>query len=145
MRIAVASDHAGFIQKQPLINYIADELGCEVIDLGPDTDDRVDYPDFGAKAGRFVAEGGADFGVCICGTGIGIAVSAGKIPGIRASSITSPEFAALFRQHNDGNVIGLSGRFVDLEVNKAIVKTFLTTEFEGGRHAGRVEKINALD
>lgn len=144
MRVAIASDHAGFIQKQPMIDYMTG-LGHEVVDLGPDTDDRVDYPDFGEKVGRHVAAGDADRGVCICGTGIGIAISAGKIPGIRASSITSPEFAALFRQHNDGNVIGLSGRFVDLEVNEEIVKTFLSTDFEGGRHAGRVEKINALD
>ncbi|WP_102338248.1 ribose 5-phosphate isomerase B [Collinsella provencensis] len=144
MRVAIASDHAGFIQKQPMIDYMTG-LGYEVIDLGPENDDRVDYPDFGEKVGRYVAAGNADRGVCICGTGIGIAVAAGKIPGIRASSITSPEFAALFRQHNDGNVIGLSGRFVDLEVNEEIVKTFLTTDFEGGRHAGRVEKINALD
>lgn len=144
MRVAIASDHAGFTQKQPLIDFMT-ELGYEVIDLGPDTDDRVDYPDFGAKLGRYVAEGKADRGVGVCGTGIGIAISAGKIAGIRASSITSPEFAALLRQHNDGNVIGLSGRFVGLEANKEIVRTFLTTEFEGGRHAGRVEKINALD
>lgn len=144
MRVAIASDHAGFIQKQPMIDYMTG-LGYEVIDLGPENDDRVDYPDFGEKVGRYVAAGNADRGVCICGTGIGIAVAAGKIPGIRASSITSPEFAALFRQHNDGNVIGLSGRFVDLEVNEEIVETFLTTDFEGGRHAGRVEKINALD
>ncbi len=144
MRVAIASDHAGFIQKQPMIDYMTG-LGYEVIDLGPENDDRVDYPDFGEKVGRYVAAGNADRGVCICGTGIGIAVAADKIPGIRASSITSPEFAALFRQHNDGNVIGLSGRFVDLEVNEEIVKTFLTTDFEGGRHAGRVEKINALD
>lgn len=145
MRVAIASDHAGFIQKQPMIDFLTNELGCEVIDLGPATDDRVDYPDFGEKVGRCVAAGDADRGVCICGTGIGIAVAAGKVAGVRASSITSPEFAALFRQHNDGNVIGLSGRFVDLEVNQEIVKTFLTTDFEGGRHADRVAKINALD
>ncbi len=145
MRVAIASDHAGFIQKQPMIDYLTNELGCEVIDLGPATDDRVDYPDFGEKVGRCVAAGDADRGVCICGTGIGIAVAAGKVAGVRASSITTPEFAALFRQHNDGNVIGLSGRFVDLEVNQEIAKVFLTTDFEGGRHADRVAKINALD
>lgn len=145
MRIAIASDHAGFEQKQMLVAYIADELGHEVIDLGPDTDDRVDYPDFGAKVGRAVAAGEADRGVCVCGTGIGIAVAADKIPGVRASSITTPEFADLFRRHNDGNVIGLSGRFVDPQVNRDIVKVFLTSEFEGGRHAQRVAKIMKLD
>ena len=145
MRIAIGSDHAGFEQKQMLRDYIANELGHEVIDLGPDTDDRCDYPDFGAKVGRFVAAGDADFGVCVCGTGIGIAVAADKVPGVRASSITSPEFADLFRRHNDGNVIGLSGRFVAPEVNREIVRTFLTSEFEGGRHAERVAKIMKLD
>lgn len=145
MRIAIASDHAGFDQKQILKGYLADELGHEVIDLGPDTGDRVDYPDYGAKVGRYVSEGKADRGVAVCGTGIGIAIAAGKIAGIRASSITTPEFAALFREHNDGNVIGLSGRFVDLDVNKEILRVFLSTEFGGGRHAGRVEKIDALD
>lgn len=145
MRIAIGSDHAGFEQKQMLAEYIANELGHEVIDLGPDTDDRCDYPDFGEKVGRCVAAGDADRGVCVCGTGIGIAVAADKVAGVRASSITTPEFAELFRLHNDGNVIGLSGRFVEPEVNREIVKVFLATEFEGGRHAGRVAKIMALD
>lgn len=145
MRIAIGSDHAGFEQKQMLAEYIANELGYEVIDLGPDTDDRCDYPDFGEKVGRCVAAGDADRGVCVCGTGIGIAVAADKVAGVRASSITTPEFAELFRLHNDGNVIGLSGRFVEPEVNREIVKVFLATEFEGGRHADRVAKIMALD
>lgn len=145
MRIAIGSDHAGFEQKQMLVDYLVSELGHEVIDLGPDTDDRVDYPDYGEKVARCVAAGDADRGVCVCGTGIGIAVAADKVAGIRASSITSVQFAELFRQHNDGNVIGLSGRFIDPELNREIVKTFLTTEFEGGRHADRVAKIMALD
>ena len=145
MRIAIGSDHAGFEQKQMLVDYLANELGHEVIDLGPDNDDRVDYPDYGAKVGRCVASGEADRGVCVCGTGIGIAVAADKIAGVRASSITTPEFADLFRRHNDGNVIGLSGRFVDPEANRDTVRVFLTSEFEGGRHAGRVEKIMQLD
>ena len=145
MRIAIGSDHAGFEQKQMLAEYIANELGHEVIDLGPDTDDRCDYPDFGEKVGRCVAAGDADRGVCVCGTGIGIAVAADKVAGVRASSITTPEFAELFRLHNDGNVIGLSGRFVEPEANREIVKVFLATEFEGGRHADRVAKIMALD
>lgn len=145
MRIAIGSDHAGFEQKQMLKDYIQNELGHEVIDLGPDTDDRCDYPDFGEKVGRYVASGQADRGVCVCGTGIGIAVSADKVAGVRASSITTPEFADLFRRHNDGNVIGLSGRFVDPEVNREIVRVFLTSEFEGGRHAQRVAKIMKLD
>lgn len=145
MRVAIASDHAGFEQKQQLASYLASELGQDVIDLGPDTDDRVDYPDYANKVAQAVADGTAERGVLVCGTGIGMALTADKVAGIRASSITSPEFAALFREHNNGNVICLSGRFVDLEVNEEIVKTFLTQEFGGGRHEQRVAKITALD
>lgn len=145
MRVAVGSDHAGFEQKQKLAAYIADELGYEVIDLGTTNEESVDYPDYAEKVARFVAAGEAERGVLVCGTGIGVSLAADKVAGIRASSITSPEFAALFRQHNDGNVVCLSGRFVDLDVNKEIVRVFLSTEFEGGRHTRRVDKINALD
>lgn len=145
MRVAIASDHGGFDQKEPLSAYMADELKCEVIDLGPSTADSVDYPDYAAKVAEAVSAGDADRGVLICGTGIGMAVAADKVAGVRASSITSPAFAELFRQHNNGNVVCLSGRFIDLEVNKEIVKTFLETPFEGGRHERRVAKISALD
>lgn len=145
MRIAIASDHGGFEQKQALATYIADELGFDVTDMGPDTDASVDYPDYAAPVAKAVSAGEADRGVLVCGTGIGMAVAADKVAGVRASSITSVPFAELFRQHNNGNVVCLSGRFVDLEVNKEIVKTFLTTEFEGGRHEARVAKIMALD
>lgn len=145
MRVAIASDHGGFDQKGALADFVATELSCDVRDFGPETGDSVDYPDYAVKVAQAVSSGDADFGVLICGTGIGMAVAADKVSGVRASSITSPAFAELFRQHNNGNVVCLSGRFVDLEVNKQIVKTFLTTEFEGGRHERRVEKIMALD
>lgn len=145
MRIAIASDHGGFDQKGPLASYIVDELGHEVVDLGPDTADSVDYPDYAEKVARAVSSGDADFGVLICGTGIGMSIAANKVAGVRASSITSPAFAELFRQHNNGNVLCLSGRFVELDANKQIVKTFLETPFEGGRHDRRVAKIAALE
>lgn len=145
MRVAIASDHAGFEQKQQLVDYLKNELGEEVQDLGPENEERVDYPDFAEKVARAVSSGEADRGVLVCGTGIGMALAADKVPGVRASSITTPDFADLFRRHNNGNVVCLSGRFVDLAVNEEIVKVFLTTEFEGGRHAQRVEKIMALD
>ncbi len=145
MRVAIASDHAGFEQKQQLASYLASELGQDVIDLGPDTDDRVDYPDYANKVAQAVADGTAERGVLVCGTGIGMALTADKVAGIRASSITSPEFAALFREHNDGNVLCLSGRFVDPAVNKECIKVFLETEFGGGRHQQRVDKIMAND
>ena len=145
MRIVIGADHGGFEQKQELKAYIANELDCEVEDMGCDSTESVDYPDYAAPVARAVAEGSADFGVLVCGTGIGMAIAADKIDGVRASSITSPAFAELFRQHNNGNVVCLSGRFVDLDVNKEIVKTFLTTAFEGGRHEGRIAKITALE
>lgn len=145
MRVAIASDHAGFIQKAPLVDFLVNEMGCDVMDLGPDTEDRVDYPDYAGKVARAVASGDADRGVLVCGTGIGMALAADKVAGVRASSITTPDFADLFRRHNDGNVVCLSGRFVDLDVNKDIVRVFLTSEFEGGRHAQRVAKIMKLD
>jgi ribose 5-phosphate isomerase B len=144
MRIAIASDHAGFEQKQRLVEFIKG-LGYEVSDFGPDSDERVDYPDFAEKVGHAVARGEADRGVLICGTGIGMAIAADKICGIRCCAITTPEFADLSRRHNDLNVIALSGRFVSLEQNERILKVFLTGEFEGGRHARRVAKVMALD
>ena len=127
MRISIASDHAGFEQKQALALY-QKESGHEVSDRGPADDGRVDYPDFAALVADDVAAGVADFGVLVCGTGIGMAVA-----------------AALAREHNDANVVTLSGRFVELEENERILDVFLSTEFGGGRHAGRVEKIMALE
>ncbi|WP_304597237.1 ribose 5-phosphate isomerase B [Adlercreutzia caecimuris] len=144
MRVSIGSDHAGFEQKQALVDYLKGK-GHEVVDRGPANDDRVDYPDYAAPVARDVADGAADFGVLVCGTGIGMAMAADKVPGVRAANIINPEFAALCREHNDANVITLSGRFVPLEENERILDAFLATDFGGGRHAGRVEKIMALD
>ena len=143
MKVSIASDHAGFDEKELLVGYLR-ELGYDVLDRGPADDGRVDYPDFAALVAGDVAQGEAQRGVLVCGTGIGMAIAANKVDGIRAANVTSPEFAALAREHNDANVVTLSGRFVSDEVNRAIVKTFLETEFAGGRHAGRVQKIMAL-
>ncbi|MEG2459140.1 MAG: ribose 5-phosphate isomerase B [Raoultibacter sp.] len=145
MKISLASDHAGFDQKRALACFLEEVLGHEVIDRGPATEDRVDYPDFAVKVAHDVAEGKADRGVLVCGTGIGMALAADKVAGCRAANIITPEFAALCRQHNDANIITLSGRFVDQPTNEDILRAFLTTPFEGGRHTGRVEKIMALD
>ena len=145
MRVAIASDHAGFEQKQVLVDFLVGEPEVEVMDMGPDSDDRVDYPDYAVKVAEAVASGTADRGILVCGTGIGMALAADKVAGIRASSITTPEFADLFRRHNDGNVLCLSGRFVEPEVNEEIIRVFLTAPFEGGRHADRVAKVMALD
>lgn len=144
MIVAIASDHAGFAQKQMLVDYLA-KGGHDVIDLGPDTDDRVDYPDYAEKVARAVAGGQAERGVLVCGTGIGMAVAANKVVGIRAANVVTPEFAALAREHNDANIVTLSGRFVDEATNRAIIDAFLGTEFGGGRHAGRVEKISLIE
>lgn len=144
MRISIASDHAGFEQKQALALYLK-ESGHEVSDRGPADDGRVDYPDFAALVADDVAAGVADFGVLVCGTGIGMAVAANKVNGIRAVNVINTQFAALAREHNDANVVTLSGRFVELEENERILDVFLSTEFGGGRHAGRVEKIMALE
>lgn len=144
MRISIGSDHAGFEQKQALVDYLVGK-GYDVIDRGPDSDDRVDYPDFAVPVAQDVAGDAVDYGVLVCGTGIGMAMAADKVPGVRAANIITPEFAALCREHNDANVITLSGRFVALEDNERILDTFLSTDFGGGRHAGRVQKIMELD
>ena len=144
MNVSIASDHAGFEEKELLVTYLC-ELGHEVIDRGPANDDRVDYPDFAALVAADVVSGDAEYGVLVCGTGIGMAIAANKVHGIRAANVTSPEFAQLAREHNNANVVTVSGRFVSDEVNRAIVKAFLETEFGGGRHAGRVDKIMALE
>ncbi|MEF2559542.1 MAG: ribose 5-phosphate isomerase B [Eggerthellaceae bacterium] len=144
MKVSLASDHAGFEQKQQLVEYVA-QKGFDVIDRGPDSDDRVDYPDFAELVARDVAEGRADRGILVCGTGVGMALAADKVAGVRAANIVREDFAVLCREHNDANVITLSGRFVSLEENERIIDVFLSTEFAGGRHADRVAKINALD
>ena len=144
MKVSIASDHAGFEEKELLKPYLV-ELGHEVIDRGPDSDDRVDYPDFAELVAKDVAGGEADCGVLVCGTGIGMAIAANKVDGIRAANVTTPEFAALAREHNDANIVTVSGRFVTDEINRAIVKAFLETAFGGGRHEGRVAKIMALE
>lgn len=144
MRIAIASDHAGYEQKAALVPFL-EGLGHEVLDLGPFDSERVDYPDYAVKVAKAVAGGEAERGVLVCGTGIGMALAADKVAGIRAANIINPEFAELCRRHNDCNVITLSGRFVTLEENERILKVFLVAEFEGGRHAGRVAKVMQLD
>lgn len=144
MNIAIGSDHAGFDQKEALKGYL-ESLGHSVVDKGCFSDERVDYPDFALPVAEAVAAGEAERGVLVCGTGIGMAMAADKVAGIRAANIITEEFAVLCREHNDANVITLSGRFVSLDDNKRILDTFLTTAFGEGRHTGRVAKIMELD
>lgn len=143
-RIALASDHGGFEQKEQLKLWLQEE-GYEVDDFGCHDESSVDYPDFARVAAEAVARGDDDAGVLVCGTGIGVMLAANKVRGIRAANLTSSEFARLSREHNDANVATLSGRFVSLEDNKEIVRTFLTTDFEGGRHERRVAKIMEIE
>ncbi len=143
MRIALASDHAGFVLKSALIRHIAD-LGHEIIDLGTDSTDSVDYPDFGAAIGQAVADGEADRGVAVCGSGIGICIAANKIAGVRAATVHDVTSARMTRLHNNANIMCVGERFVGEQVALDAADAFLSTEFEGGRHTRRVEKINAL-
>lgn len=140
MRVAVASDHAGFPQKAFVVKVLKD-MGYEVLDLGPASDERVDYPDFAKQVAKHVAQNSCERGVLICGTGLGMAITADKKPGVRAVAIQTPGFAELARAHNDANVVCLSGRFVSEMTNAAILKVFMETPFAGGRHAERVKKI----
>ena len=143
MRIAVGADHAGYHLKQDLADHLR-SLGHEVVDCGTDSDDRVDYPDFGAAVGRSVAAGDVDLGLCVCGTGIGIAIAANKVPGVRAATVHDVTTAHLAREHNDANVVCLGARVVGPEVARESVSAWLDADFEGGRHEGRVAKLDAL-
>ena len=144
MRIAVGSDHAGFEQKQALIEYLVAQ-GHDVVDMGPSSADRCDYPDYAVKVAVAVARGDAERGILVCGTGLGMAITADKVAGIRSCAINNVQMAELARRHNDLNVLALSGRFVDIETNKEIVDVFLNTPFDGGRHALRIAKVMQLD
>jgi len=145
MRVSIGSDHAGFEQKERLKAHLRD-AGHDVVDIGTTSgDESVDYPDYALAVGHSVAEGDTEFGVLVCGTGIGMAVAANKVDGVRAANVTDPEFARLARQHNDANVIAVSGRFVPVQVNQEIIDAFLETAFEGGRHQNRVAKITAAE
>ncbi len=144
MRVAIGSDHAGFDQKERLKAHLAQE-GHEVVDVGTTSAaESVDYPDFAEKVAHSVAVGDTERGVLVCGTGIGMAMAANKIEGIRAANVTDPQFAELAREHNDANVVALSGRFVSEAVNEVILDVFLGTPFGGERHQRRVDKIDGL-
>jgi len=144
MRIALASDHAGFSLKDHLAASLA-AAGHDVIDLGTDGADSVDYPRYAEPAARAVARGEADRGVLVCGSGNGVAIVANKIAGIRAVNAHDVEEAEMCRRHNDANVVTLSGQRLTPDTADAIVETFLTTDFDGGRHARRVDQIAALE
>ena len=144
MKVALASDHAGYEEKERLKTVLTD-LGVEFADLGTTSEASVDYPDYARKVAEQVASGNADQGLLVCGSGTGMAISANKVPGVRAAVAWSEEIARLARQHNDANVLAIGSRTTPIEDIPKIVKTFFTTPFEGGRHASRVEKISAIE
>ena len=141
MRIAIASDHAAVELKAVLRGYLTG-LGHEVADLGPETAERVDYPDYGYRLAAAVAAGEADRGVALCGSGIGIAIAVNRHPACRCALVSEPLSAALAREHNDANVIAMGARLTGVDMAKACLDAFLATAFGGGRHAGRVEKLS---
>lgn len=144
MVISFGADHGGYAQKEVLVAYLKN-AGYEVIDNGAFSEESVDYPDFAKLVADDVACGKASFGILVCGTGIGMAIAANKVKGVRAANVTSASFAKLAREHNDANVLTLSGRFVSVEENKAAVDMFLSSEFQGGRHSRRVDKITSIE
>lgn len=141
MKIAIASDHAAVDLKAELAAWLTDQ-GHDVNDLGPETDARVDYPDFGYKLADAVASGSADRGVALCGSGIGISMAVNRNPACRCALVSEPLSAALAREHNDANVIAMGARLTGSDMAKACLDAFLSTDFGGGRHAGRVEKLS---
>ena len=138
--IVMASDHAGYEMKEALKAEIR-ELGHEILDVGTDGPDSVDYPDFGAAASRALRDGQADMGVLVCGSGIGISIAANRDPLTRAALCHDVTTSQLCRKHNDANMIALGSRIIGIETAKDCVRAFLTTDFEGGRHQRRVDKL----
>ncbi len=140
-KIAIGSDHAGFEYKEAIKQYLKDE-GHEVEDFGTYASDSVDYPDFAHPVASSVEGGENELGILVCGSANGVAITANKHEGIRAAIAWQNEISALARQHNDANVVCIPARFIDIDLTKKIVHTFVTTPFEGGRHANRVSKIS---
>lgn len=139
-RIGIASDHAGFALKEVLKGRL-DEWGYGVVDLGTDSEDRVDYPDFGAKMAQAIGDGAVWRGVVVCGTGVGISIAANRHAHVRAALCHDATGARLSRQHNDANVLALGQRMIGQAVAIDCLRVFLDTEFEGGRHVRRVDKL----
>lgn len=143
MRVAIGCDHQGYSLKLPLITALK-EWGYEPVDLGCDSDVSVDYPQYGEKVGRAVASGDCGFGVTLCGTGFGISLAAGKVPGIRAVCCSDEYTAEYSRRHNDAKVLSMGSKVVTPETAKRLLKIFLNTGFDGGRHASRLQMIDQI-
>ena len=142
--IALACDHAALDMKQ-MVKELLDEMGLDYKDFGTYTAESCDYPVFAARAARAVASGQCDRGIVICGTGIGMSIAANKVPGIRCALCGDPYSAELTRRHNDSNMLAMGARVIGIEVARRIAQVWLTTEFEGGRHARRVDLITRIE
>ncbi len=140
MKIALAADHAGYEEKEK-VKRTLDELGVEYTDMGTTSTDSVDYPDYARKVAEAVAGGEYEQGVLVCGSGTGMAIAANKVHGVRAAVAWNPDIARLAREHNDANVLSLAARFTPDDQVREILKAWFEADFEGGRHATRVEKI----
>lgn len=143
-RIAIGADHAGFEEKEKM-KAVLDELGVAYDDMGTNSSDSVDYPDFALKVAEAVGKGEYEQGMLFCGSGTGMAISANKINGVRAAVAWNPEIARLARQHNNANVIAVPARFISDEEAAAIVKAWFEADFDGGRHEARVDKITSIE
>ncbi len=144
MRVALGCDHGGFVLRESVINTLK-ELGAEVVDYGCFSQESVDYPVYGLKVANAVASGECDLGVLMCGTGIGISITANKVKGIRASVVTNTFMAQATRQHNNANIIALGGRIVTPGEASDIVKAWYNATFEGGRHQHRIDMISDIE
>jgi ribose 5-phosphate isomerase B len=144
MRVALGADHAG-VHLKDAVRSLLESRGIEVQDFGTVDETSVDYPDYAARVGRAVAGGEADRGILACGTGLGMAIAANKIDGVRAAPVVDLESAHLSREHNDANVLALGARVTTADMALKIVATFLDTPFAGGRHQRRLDKIAALE
>jgi len=143
-KVLIASDHAGLNGKRA-IKKILDDMGVEYEDLGTNSPDSVDYPDYAERVAKGVASGEAERGILVCGSGIGMEIAANKVPGVRAALAWNEETAKLARQHNDANIVAVGERTTPQETIDRIVRAFLTTDFEGGRHERRIGKIAKLE
>ena len=143
MRIALAADHAGYALKDELVRWLRDQ-GHEITDLGTNSAESVDYPQFGAKLARAIAAGDSERGIAVCGSGIGSSISVNREPKCRCARVDEPLSAALAREHNDANVLAMGGRLIGSDMAKACVMAFLGTDFAGGRHERRVDQLSQL-
>ncbi len=143
MKIAIGSDHAGFTLKEGVKKFLS-KRNIEIADMGTHNDESVDYPDFGMEVARLVSSGEIARGILICGSGVGMSIVANRFPGVRAALSLDRETAIMSRKHNDSNILVLAGRRSDIESAEAIVSAWLETEFEGGRHQRRLDKIDDM-